>query len=168
MKHIPNKILAVVLAASGAAFVPPAAAFMQFACVKNEMQAGTLMGARVHFKHYYQAKDVTDTGGKWRWRSSKIGPIVGKGKTSCVKLWKNNNVHVKSDTHFWVEAVTLSFFKNYRDSCGGVTKDGTRGGATAVGYTIKGSILTNRVCSGIKFWSEQHPQGCSSCKAGSL
>ena len=163
MKYIPNKILALVLAASGALFVQPAAAFLQYACVKNDMRAGTLMGVRVHFKHYYQANDILDTGGKWRWRSSKTGPIVGKGKTSCVKLWRNNDYHVKKDTHFWVEAVTLGVLKRFRNSCGGLHKDESSSGPTAVTYTVKGSILTKtRTCA----WPEESSRLCKSCRVG--
>ena len=169
MKHIPNKILALILAASGALFAEPAAAFLQYACVKNDMRQGTLMGARVHFKHYYQAKSITDTGGKWRWRSSKTGPIVGKGKTSCVKLWRNSRYHVKRDTHFWVEAVTLGLLKRYRNSCGGLNKDEDSRVPKSVIYTIKGSILTKtRTCAWPEYTSRRHLHVCDKCRIGEL
>ena len=161
MKHWTNKILALVLAASGAAFIPPAAAkdVMKRACIKNNMWRGSLMSARVRYKYYYNNK------GNWSWRTSQWGPVVGHGWTSCVKLDRGaSSVRVRENDEFRVEAGASGLFKTYKTNCGSSWRVKGRGVYAAM-FVMEGSIYKGR-CRGPYNWTEDHPNGCSNkCKS---
>lgn len=162
MKHLTNKILALVLAAAGAAFIPPAAAedVMKRACMKNNMWRGSLMTMRVHFKHYYNNK------GNWSWRKSQWGPVVGQGSTSCVKLDRGaSSLRVRENEDFRVEAGAVGLFKTYKTMCRGSARRVRGRGVYAAMYVMEGPIYKGK-CRGPYNWTEDHPNGCSNkCKS---